>query len=377
MTPQRAACTALPGARADVPARCRHACRAGAARAGQHRPAQHLGRVELVRATRSGRCAGVRAGAGSDVAASRRPARGTRSPPSPARRGSNAPELHIAWTEESLTWPEFLSGDIAEALAHNDDAIARFEALHDPRGLSRALRSRAHAFHLSGIDEATTTPIYERSIEVARAAGLVYSVTLSQVLFAHSLTAFEQFDVVDVDSMLSEAEAVLRRHHDHGNLAHATLEPGIHRLQPRRHRCPADRRRRDAAPEPARTDRRCGNRWRWCCSPSPPTRKAAPTSAGDGSTTPSTSPVTPTIRRSSASRSTRWRPCPLTRSPDGAARIWGAASRLTPTWPLFDRRYGEWLEAARGTLGDRFDELVAQGARLALDDAVVLADSLA
>ena len=126
-----------------------------------------------------------------------------------------------------MTWPEFLSGDIGEALAHNDDAIARFEALQDPRGLSRALRSRAHALHLSGIDETTTTPTYERSIEVARAADLVYSAALSQVCFAHSLTAFEQFDVVDVEAMLSEAEQVLHQYHDHANLAHAALSRGF------------------------------------------------------------------------------------------------------------------------------------------------------
>ncbi len=64
-------------------------------------------------------------------------------------------------------------------------------------------------------------------------------------------------------------------------------------------------------------------------------------------------------------------------SPEVAARIWGAAGTLSPIWPLFDRRYGEWLEVARTTLGDRFDELVTHGACLSLDDAVVLADSLA
>ncbi len=89
--------------------------------------------------------------------------------------GPDAPSRLVAWTEESLTWLELLSGDVDAALAHNLDAIRRFEQIGDDRGLSRALRSQAHAFYLAGADEATTTPIYQRSIEVADRAGLDYA----------------------------------------------------------------------------------------------------------------------------------------------------------------------------------------------------------
>ncbi len=62
--------------------------------------------------------------------------------------------------------------------------------------------------------------------------------------------------------------------------------------------------------------------------------------------------------------------------PTAAARLWGAAGMLTALWPLFARRYGEWMEAARDALGDRFDELVAEGAKLSIDDAAALADTI-
>jgi hypothetical protein len=64
------------------------------------------------------------------------------------------------------------------------------------------------------------------------------------------------------------------------------------------------------------------------------------------------------------------------REPETAARIWGAGSALAPLYPLFARRYGEWMAPSRLALDDRFDELVAEGAQLSVDDAVALADSI-
>ena len=64
------------------------------------------------------------------------------------------------------------------------------------------------------------------------------------------------------------------------------------------------------------------------------------------------------------------------RAPEAAARLWGLADTLTPTWPLFERRYGEWLGKAREALGEQYEELVAEGTGMTLDEAVLLADSL-
>jgi predicted ATPase len=287
----------------------------------------------------------------------------------------NAPASHIAWTEESLTWPEFLAGDIGEAITHNEDAIARFEALGDPRGLSRALRARAHAFHLSGVAETTTTPIYQRSIEVARAADLVYSVTLSQVQFAHALTAFEQFDVIDVDAMLSEAEEILHRHHDHANLAHAALSRGFIAFS--RDDTIAQRTAGDNMLRQSRLAR--APIWKQMAMVLLAVTAHQEGSPGESRRwfhdavhlardTDNQAQLGVTLHALAAASADR--------APEDAARIWGVAGTLTPTWPLFDRRYGEWLDVARRTLGVRFDALVAQGAALGLDDAVALADSL-
>jgi hypothetical protein len=288
----------------------------------------------------------------------------------------NAPDAHIAWTEETLTWPEFLSGDIDDALAHNQDAIDRFEAMHEPRGVCRALRSRAHALHLGGADVAITTPLYQRSIDIARVAGLAHSMTVSQVQFAHSLTASDRFDVVDVESMLSEAEDVLRRHGEHTHLAHAALSRGFIAFS--RDDATAERVAGEAMLRHSRL------------AQSPMWEQVAMTLLG----------VT-AHQEGDAAESRRWligavhlahdtdnraqlgialhalAATLAERSPETAARLWGAGDSLGPTWPLFARRYGTWLEAARRALGPRFDDLVAEGAQLGLDDALLLADSLA
>lgn len=290
-------------------------------------------------------------------------------------RAEHAPDSHVAWTEETVVWPEFLSGDIDDALAHNEDAITRFEALGDARGLCRALRSRAHALHLGGADEAITTPLYQRSIEVARAADLEFSMTVSQVEFAHSLTASERFDVVDIESMLSDAEDVLRNLRDHAQLAHAALSRGFIAFS--RDDAAAVR----AAGETMLHHSRLARARMW--------EQVAMIVLGAGA-----------HQEGNRAESARWlhgavhlardtdnhaqlgialhalaATC-ADRAPEAAARLWGFGDTLGPTWPLFVRRYGEWLTAARVALGGRFDDLVAEGAQLSLDDAILLADSL-
>lgn len=60
--------------------------------------------------------------------------------------------------------------------------------------------------------------------------------------------------------------------------------------------------------------------------------------------------------------------------PVESARLWGAAGAFVPAWPLFRRRYYEELMVpAREALGPRWDEEVAAGATLAVDEALELA----
>jgi hypothetical protein len=57
-----------------------------------------------------------------------------------------------------------------------------------------------------------------------------------------------------------------------------------------------------------------------------------------------------------------------------SARLWGAATALAPAWPVFQRRYfGELMVPARAQLGPRWDDEVAAGAALTVDEALNLA----
>ena len=126
----------------------------------------------------------------------------------------DAPEAHIAWTEESLAWPEFLSGDVDQALAHDQDPITRFEAMGNP---PRTQSSTAKSPRTRSISAAPTKRSPRRSTcDRSKWPGRRTSSTRWRraVEFAHSLTASEQFAVVDVESMLSTAEDVMRRHRD-------------------------------------------------------------------------------------------------------------------------------------------------------------------
>ena len=286
-----------------------------------------------------------------------------------------APSHLVAWTQDALVWLELLSGDVDAALHHNLDAISRFDQLGDARGRSRALRSQAHAFYLAGFDEATTTPIYQQSIEVARAAGLTYSQVLAEVAFAQALTCHEALHVVDIDAMLSHAESVLRPYGAHANLAQVALsraflafgrdDPAIGR---------------SAGEEMLRQSRLAGNVvWEqvalivlgvngYLIADDPARRQhlgAAVHLAVDTDNTRQLGIVLHAVAATSAAR-----------DHVAAARLWGAAGTLTPLWPLFARRYGEWIQAARDALGDRFDDLVAEGSQLSVDEAVALADEL-
>ncbi len=286
-----------------------------------------------------------------------------------------APSHLVAWTEDALVWLELLSGDAEAALQHNQDAITRFEQLGDARGHSRALRTQAHAFYIAGFDEATTTPIYQQSIEVARAADLTYSEVLAEVAFAQALTCHEALHVIDIDEMLSHAESVLRPYAAHANLAQVALSRAFLAFG------------RDdpaigfsAGEEMLRQSRLAGNVvWEQVAlivlgvnhhlTADDPTRRRhlddAVHLAFDTDNIRQLGIVLHAVAATSAAL-----------DPVAAARLWGAAGTLTPLWPLFSRRYGEWMEAARDALGDRFDDLVAQGAQLSVGDTVALADEL-
>ncbi len=281
----------------------------------------------------------------------------------------------VAWTECELQWPEFLSGDVEAALGHGSDAIARFEQLGDERGLSGALRSQAHALHLGGVDEATTTPLYRRSIDVAEAAGLPYSLALAEVCFAQGLAMNDALNVADVEAMLAHAESVLRPHSAHGELAHIELTRAMTAFGR------ADFAAARSAAEMSLFESRLGGYVNW--------EQIARVSLGvvaheEGDTSLSRRELRRAVQLAADTANHLQlgvafhavSAATAEQAPESAARIWGAGDARAPQYPIFARRYSKWMEPARSELGARFDELVAEGAQLSLNDAVALADSI-
>jgi DNA-binding SARP family transcriptional activator len=288
---------------------------------------------------------------------------------------SDAPSSLVAWTECESQWLAFLSGEVEAALTDGQDAIARFEQLGDARGLSRALRSQAHALHLGGVEEATTTPIYQRSIDVAEAADLPYSAAISEVRFAHSLATNDALTVVDVEAMLAHAASVLRRHDDHSDLAHAAVIRAMIAWG-----------RTDtgaalsAGEESLRLSRLSGNTvWEQIARvllgvashddrDEQFSRRRLREGLHLAVDTANAFQAGVALQAVGATAAER--------EPEAAASATGAGRTFAPLYPLFARRYGELLEPARDALGDRFDELVAEGAQLSVEAASALADEI-
>jgi tetratricopeptide (TPR) repeat protein len=288
-------------------------------------------------------------------------------------RAPDAPSHLVAATELALGFLELLSGDAAASVTIGADAIERFERLGDPRWLSRALRLQAHALHLGGIDGTITDPIYRRSLGIARDAGLAYSQALTEVHFAHASAANEELD--RADRLLDHAGAVLRRHGDHGSLAHAALGRALVAFG-----------RNDAvacchAGEEMLRQARLDVDTIWVQTASIVLALAwyelqdeershrffrdAIHLAHDTANAAQLGIALHALAATSVAD-----------HPDEAATLWGAAGSLTPLWPLHARRYGEWMGQARTILGDDFDDAVAVGRALSVEEAVALADAI-
>lgn len=286
---------------------------------------------------------------------------------------TDAPSRLIAATETGLGTIELLTGDPASALAIGADAIARFEALDDARWLSRALRQQAHALHLGGFASEVTDPVYQRSLDVARDAHLTYSQALTEVHFAHAAGANEELD--RAEAMLDHAETVLRRHADHGALAHAGL--GRVFVAYGRRDAVGCRRAAEEMMRQARLD--ADTIWvqvaavvlglTWCElgdeDRSHRYFRDAVHLAHDSANATQLGIALHAVAATAADR-----------HPSEAARLWGAAGSFTPLWPLHAHRYGELMEQARSALGADFEGVVETGRTLSVDDAVRLADTI-
>jgi DNA-binding SARP family transcriptional activator/predicted ATPase len=287
----------------------------------------------------------------------------------------DADDRQIGWAEDAACWVEVLSGDVAGAVGHIRDAVHRFESVGEARGLTRALRSQAHLSYVIGEPRSVTDPLHRRAIEVARRAGLEYSVAVAQVHFAEAMAASDR-DLDAAEEMLQEADEVLRACGDHGTLAHAAQ--GRAYVARARDDVVAGRR---AGEELLREGRLAGALvWELIASlvlglnaylrhDEPESRQwlrrgiHLAYDAGDLLILGSGFHLTAgTIARG---------------EPANAALLWGRAGTLSVIWPHMIRTLSPLIDVAREQLGgERFDELTEAGARMSVADAVALADTV-
>ncbi len=289
-----------------------------------------------------------------------------------ADAGPAADPADVAWLHSRLSWPRFLSGDFAGAVAATEAAIDGFGELDHPVGLALALANRAHMEVFAGADTDDVLELYRSAIVEARragnpsTAGWVLGETAQALIFA---------DRVDehVDEMLDEAQSALEAAGDLVGVAHVCLDRTLAAYA---------RGELDAADRWAKrgidTSRAAGHAVY---------EQVLLVALGVGCLHLGDLPRSHELLDESARLAydthnffqlgislLAWsaRTALVGRAVD-AARLWGAATALAPAWPLFQRRYDEFLAPARASLGSRWDEEVTAGAALTVEEAMELA----
>lgn len=287
----------------------------------------------------------------------------------------DAAPTDVAWALLGVGWPRFLSGDIEGGMEAMDGAVSRFLAAGDRLGASGALVGRGHMELLANADADSAADWYERALAEATALGDPQATSLVLVDAAQSLILSDRLSE-RVASMLSDAEAALRRAHDHHRLAHLYMDRllaayAIADLDATTEY--ADR--AIAESRLARTDAFA---------------QIAHTALGvvglhRGDLTGALSQLRIAIRMAQDEHNTLQLGIALQAfaihrvlddSDADADAVWVAARRVSPVWPLFARRYGELIGAERvAELEARFESINSGTsiAPLPLDAAVALA----
>ena len=286
---------------------------------------------------------------------------------------TDPPAEREAWTKLMLGWPVVMGGEREAAVELVDSARQVFEDIHDRRGVSRALRDRAHMTLLGWGDSETALGYYLRAIEVAEQAGLANAAALAKAQLGQSLAFAEATDVVDIDVLLDSAEQVFLSSRDHLGLAMVAMDRMLI----------AFGRDRPEAAEAAGQEQLLHSRLanavqyeqialislgvsaylRGGLERSSALLREAVHLAVDTGNRLQVGIALQAVAATTAAI-----------DPRRAAQLWGAGTDWAPLWPLFDRRYGEMLEAARAELGREFDQLAAVGTELTVDEAVRLSD---
>ncbi len=281
--------------------------------------------------------------------------------------------IDVAWLHSRLGWPRFLTGDFAGGIAETESAIELFRELDQPVGLAYSLATRAEMTVFAEGDTDAALLFYRPAMRESRRSE---SPETTAWILAETAQALILADRVDdeVTQMLDEAQTTLEAAGDLTGLAHVCMDRTLAAY--------------------ARDDIDTANRW---ANRGIDYSRAAGhavyeqvllTALGVGS-----------LHRGEHARSRERLDqsarlaydthnfyqlglsfqglavhAAVTSRPVISARMWGAAGALVPVWPLFRRRYlAELMVPACEALGSRWDEEVAAGARLTVEEALDLA----
>ena len=290
-----------------------------------------------------------------------------------AARTTAAPvdRADLSWAHLRLGWPRFLAGDVAGGLDEMDTAANGFQVTDEPIGLARALAGRAHMTLLATGDTDEALSTYERAIGESRRSGDPVAIAWCLVEAAQALILADRADL-HVDKMLAEAEDVFAAAGDDVGLSHLFMD----RMLAAYARDDLDEVRRSAEAG-IEHSRAAGHHVYEQILLIALGVRLTHLGDHDGSAE--------LLRHAAQMAFAHHNLLQLgiafqamavraaaTDEPVLAAQLWGAAGRLSPIWPLYQRRYGELMAPARDTLGTAFDDEVAVGATLTPEDALVL-----
>jgi hypothetical protein len=267
-----------------------------------------------------------------------------------------------------------LGGDLAGGVEACRQAVEGFGRAGDDLWLARAVRTRAHVILLGTGDTDAALPFYERAIGLYEACGAEDERAWAQITMAQALLLADRYEP-SLDAVLDDAEAALVTAGDSLGLAHLAMDRTFVAYT----NDDVDALERAAGAQVGHSRAVGDSVYEQIGLIA--LALAAAEYRGDG---------VRSRRLLLRSVALAWdtgnllqlgialQAVAATTGGDDAgraARLWGAATALSPVWPLFGRRYGALLQPAREQMGADFDVCCEEGRSLPPATAVELAEA--
>lgn len=285
---------------------------------------------------------------------------------------ASADPEELAWLHPRTSWPLFLTGDIVGGMAETAAAAERFGDVDQRIGLAHAHAGQGHMALFVEAPTDAALGFYQQAIAESRRCGSAETVGWILAQAAQALIMADRADA-EVDRMLDEAQSVLEVSGDLVGLAHVCMDRSLAAF--------------------ARDDLETSERW---ANRGIGHSRAAGNAVYEqvlldclgvgsmyrGDQAESRELLERSARMAYETHNLYQLGLPFQAmaaraavmdQPVVSARMWGAASALVPAWPLIRRRFFDELMApAREALGSRWDEEVAAGELLTVEEALEL-----